>query len=107
MVYDDKSGQAFVLTRFDNGISVVDVDERKETEHLTMFNPEPQHIVEVRPFLYSASGSFTQCNSSHSLNPSGNAGMTDHPGFLGCDGRITFENLPMVFKVVHFRNMYQ
>ncbi len=47
------------------------------------------------------------CNGCHTLDPEGNKGLTDHPGFFGTDGRLSFENLPMVFKVAHFRNMYQ
>lgn len=47
------------------------------------------------------------CNGCHTLDPDGNKGQTDHPGFFGSDGRLSFENLPMVFKVAHFRNMYQ
>jgi DNA-binding beta-propeller fold protein YncE/cytochrome c peroxidase len=47
------------------------------------------------------------CNGCHTLDPSGNAGSTDHPGFFGTKGRISFENLPQAFKVAHLRNLYQ
>jgi hypothetical protein len=47
------------------------------------------------------------CNGCHTLDPNGNAGSTEHPGFFGTSGRLSFENLPQIFKVAHFRNMYQ
>ena len=45
----------YVLTRFDNSISVIDTESRSEISHIAMHNPEPQHIVEGRRFLYDAS----------------------------------------------------
>jgi DNA-binding beta-propeller fold protein YncE len=47
-------GLAFVLTRFDDGISVVDLGARKETAHVAMFNPEPASVTAGRQFLYNA-----------------------------------------------------
>jgi sugar lactone lactonase YvrE len=47
------------------------------------------------------------CNGCHTLDPAGNAGSTDHPGFFGTQGRLSFENLPQTFKVAHLRNIYQ
>jgi DNA-binding beta-propeller fold protein YncE len=47
------------------------------------------------------------CNGCHTLDLSGNAGLTDHPGFFGSSGRLSFENLPQIFKVAHLRNAYQ
>ncbi len=49
------SGQhAFVLTRFDDGISIVDVKKGTELFHTTMFSPEPASVTSGRKFLYSA-----------------------------------------------------
>jgi DNA-binding beta-propeller fold protein YncE len=45
---------AFVLNRFDNSISVVDLGARTETAHVTMFNPEPASVTTGRKFLYDA-----------------------------------------------------
>jgi len=45
---------AFVLTRFDDGISVVDVKNNQELSHTTMFSPEPASVTSGRKFLYSA-----------------------------------------------------
>jgi cytochrome c peroxidase len=45
---------AFVLTRFDDGISVVDLKKNAEISHTTMFSPEPASVTAGRKFLYSA-----------------------------------------------------
>jgi sugar lactone lactonase YvrE len=47
------------------------------------------------------------CNGCHTLDPAGNAGQTEHPGFFGSSGRLSFENLTQIFKVAHLRNAYQ
>jgi DNA-binding beta-propeller fold protein YncE len=54
VVLDERRGLAFVLTRFDNGISIVDTASQKEVGHVTMFNPEPSSVVLGRPLLYDA-----------------------------------------------------
>jgi DNA-binding beta-propeller fold protein YncE len=64
-------------------------------------------------FNHAADGSqipsdrFHNCNGCHVLDRNGNAGQTDHPGFFGTDGRLSFELEPQVFKVPHLRNMYE
>ena len=64
VVYNDKTGQAYVMTRFDNGISVVDVAGRKEVAHTTLYNPEPEHIIAGRRFLYDARYTSATCAPS-------------------------------------------
>jgi DNA-binding beta-propeller fold protein YncE len=49
---------------------------------------------------------FHNCNGCHTLNPTGNAGATAHPGFFGTDGRMSFEFETQIFKVPHLRNLY-
>ncbi len=49
---------------------------------------------------------FHNCNGCHTLDPSGNAGLSKHPGFFGTDGRLSFEFETQIFKVPHLRNMY-
>src|SRR5581483_4935562 len=44
VVVDEKHALAYVLTRFDNGLSVVDLASRTEAHHVTMFNPEPASV---------------------------------------------------------------
>ncbi|HEU4412002.1 MAG TPA: hypothetical protein VFS43_42570, partial [Polyangiaceae bacterium] len=54
----------YVLTRFDNAISVIDTDTRAEIAHVAMHNPEPPSVVAGRPFLYDASFSSSHGDSS-------------------------------------------
>ncbi len=60
LAYLEKRKLLFVLTRFDNGISIVNTETMREIGHVRMFNPEPQSIVRGRQFLYDA-----QLTSSH------------------------------------------
>jgi DNA-binding beta-propeller fold protein YncE len=54
LVLDGRRGNLYVLTRFDNSISVIDTRRKRETDHVAMFNPEPASITEGRRFLYDA-----------------------------------------------------
>lgn len=55
VVLDEIRNRAFVTTRFDNGISVVSTgSSMSELSHVTMFNPEPDAVVDGRRFLYDA-----------------------------------------------------
>lgn len=60
LVLDEYRDRLYVLTRFDNGISIIDTDDREEVGHVTMHNPEPASLVAGRRFLYDAS--FTSSN---------------------------------------------
>ena len=51
---DETRGRAYVLTRFDNSISIVDLDDRAETGKVAMYNPEPESVTVGRQFLYDA-----------------------------------------------------
>jgi hypothetical protein len=53
-VLDEKRGVAFVLTRFDDGISTIDLGSNQEIGHVTMFNPEPASVTAGRQYLYDA-----------------------------------------------------
>ena len=64
VVLDEARNQAYVLTRFDNGISTVALGDLSETAHITMYNPEPAHVVDGRPFLYDAE--LTSSRGDHS-----------------------------------------
>lgn len=55
VVLDERRQRAYVLTRFDNGISTIDLRKYEESAHLTMFDPEPPRVRAGRPFLYDAS----------------------------------------------------
>jgi YVTN family beta-propeller protein len=69
VVLDGPRGRLYVLTRFDNAVSVVDVATRRETAHLPLHNPEPASVVAGRPLLYDAratsSNGEAACASCH------------------------------------------
>ena len=54
IVLDEVRERGYVLTRFDNGISTIDIASGREIAHVTMFNPEPPAIRDGRKFLYDA-----------------------------------------------------
>ena len=64
LVLDDDHRRLFVMTRFDDAISVIDTTTRRETAHVRMHNPEPRSIVVGRRFLYDATFSSSHGDSS-------------------------------------------
>jgi cytochrome c peroxidase len=60
LVLDEDRAQLFVMTRFDDAISIIDTDARTETAHVALHNPEPPSVAAGRRFLYDA-----QFSSSH------------------------------------------
>ncbi|XXX72481.1 hypothetical protein WMF30_33020 [Sorangium sp. So ce134] len=69
MALDEARGRMYVMTRFDNAISVIDTGARQEIAHLPLYNPEPPSVVAGRPFLYdarmSSSHGDSSCGSCH------------------------------------------
>lgn len=64
VVLDEARNRLYVLTRFDNGISIVDLRRKREIAHLLMYNPEPASVVKGRRFLYDASFTSSHGDSS-------------------------------------------
>jgi len=64
LVLDEPRKQLYVMTRFDNAISIIDTTTQAETVHVTMHNPEPASIVVGRRFLYDAAFSSSHGDSS-------------------------------------------
>jgi len=66
---DTPRNRLYVLTRFDDAISVVDLGTKTEVEHVALFNPEPASVVTGRPMLYDAyhtsSNGEASCSSCH------------------------------------------
>ncbi len=54
LVLDDTRNRLYVLTRFDNAISIIDTAQQLEVAQVRMFNPEPESVVQGRRFLYDA-----------------------------------------------------
>ena len=70
LVLDEKRGQLYVMTRFDNAVRVVDLDTQRETGVAKLFNPEPSAIVKGRRHLYDATRSAkgdSSCASCHTF----------------------------------------
>jgi len=69
LVLDERHNRIYTLTRFDNTVSVVDLDCRCEVQRWPLHNPEPESIVAGRPFLYDAqktsSNGEASCASCH------------------------------------------
>lgn len=54
LVVDERRDVLYVMTRFDNGISIVDPSTKREIDHIKLYNPEPDSITNGRRFLYDA-----------------------------------------------------
>ncbi|MFZ1862598.1 MAG: hypothetical protein WAU39_00130 [Polyangiales bacterium] len=69
LALDEASGKLYVLTRFDNSISVVDLGTGAEINHYPLHNPEPESVLAGRPMLYDAfntsSNGEASCSSCH------------------------------------------
>ena len=61
---DEQRQKLYVLTRFDNSISVIDTASRSEVQHLPMHNPEPPSVTQGRRFFYDASFSSSHGDSA-------------------------------------------
>jgi DNA-binding beta-propeller fold protein YncE len=66
---DEPRNRLYVLTRFDNAVSAIDLGSRAEVAHVPLYNPEPASVVAGRPFLYDAvhtsSNGEAACASCH------------------------------------------
>jgi DNA-binding beta-propeller fold protein YncE len=54
LALDELNDRLYVLTRFDNSVSVIDLSTGLESAHIGLHNPEPASVVQGRPFLYDA-----------------------------------------------------
>ncbi len=69
LVLDEANSRLYVFNRFDNTISIVDTGTNSELSAVPVYNPEPDNIVDGRPFLYDAnltsSNGEASCSSCH------------------------------------------
>jgi len=92
LALDDTNNKLYVLTRFDNSISVINLPSGIEANHIPLHNPEPASITTGRPVLYdaflSSSNGEASCSSCHVFadfdslawdlgNPDGDVTQTD------------------------------
>jgi hypothetical protein len=68
LALDEANDRLYVLTRFDNSITVVDTNTRTElpAQKRSLYNPEPFNVTDGRPFLYDAA--FTSSNGEASCS---------------------------------------
>ncbi len=64
LVLDEARNRLYVLTRFDNAISTIELASRREVAHVAMYNPEPPSLTKGRPFLYDARYTSSRGDSS-------------------------------------------
>ncbi len=64
LVLDAAERRLFVLTRFDNAVTVIDTQGRAEVAKHPLYNPEPASVVLGRRFLYDARNNSAHGDSS-------------------------------------------
>lgn len=64
IVLDEDREQAYVLTRFNNSVAVIDLATNTQIAEVALFNPEPPSIVMGRPFLYDARSTSSRGNAA-------------------------------------------
>jgi hypothetical protein len=92
---DEGAGRAYILTRFDNGISTIDLSTNTEIAHTRMFSPEPSEITDGRKFLYDAR--ITSGNGNDSCASCHIFGDTDALAWDLGDPDATVKPIPNVF----------
>ncbi|HVN86238.1 MAG TPA: thrombospondin type 3 repeat-containing protein [Candidatus Binatia bacterium] len=69
LVLDELRNRLYVLTRFDNAVSAIDLTANTTIRTVALHNPEPAAVVQGRPFLYDAvatsSNGEASCASCH------------------------------------------
>jgi len=95
LVLDEDNDRLYVFNRFENSISIVDTDAQAEVGTRSLHNPEPQHVVDGRPFLYDAN--LTSSNGEASCSSCHVFGDLDSLAWdLGNpDDELTINNLPI------------
>lgn len=71
LALDEARKRLYVYTRFDNAVSVINLESKETEQTIALYNPEPESVVDGRPFLYdaqltSANGE-TSCSSCHAF----------------------------------------
>jgi DNA-binding beta-propeller fold protein YncE len=69
LVLAETTNRLYVLTRFDDAVSVIDLAARREVQHVSLNNPEPFSVINGRHLLYDAnltsSNGEASCASCH------------------------------------------
>jgi YVTN family beta-propeller protein len=101
LVLDEPRGRLYVLTRFDDAISIIDTAARSEVAHLPLHDPEPASVRVGRPFLYDAvltsSNGEASCSSCHVFGDfDGLAWDLGNPDDIVIDDRNPFVQIPLL-----------
>jgi cytochrome c peroxidase len=67
LVVDNKRNKLYVLTRFNNSISVVDLNTHTQLNSIALSNPEPATVTDGRRFLYDATDTSSHGDASCGL----------------------------------------
>lgn len=67
LVIDNKRNTLYVLTRFNNSISVVDLNTHTQVNSIALSSPEPATVTDGRRFLYDASDTSSHGDASCGL----------------------------------------
>jgi YVTN family beta-propeller protein len=120
LALDEANGRLYVLTRFDDSISVLDLATRTEIQHVALHNPEPSHVVAGRPFLYDAtttsSNGEASCASCHVFGdvdglawdlgkPEGVVASNPNPFLIGPVGSSAFHPMKGAMVTQSLRGM--
>jgi DNA-binding beta-propeller fold protein YncE len=98
LALDEARSRLYVMTRFDDGLKVIDLRTRQEVVGFGLPNPEPNAVVQGRPMLYDATrfsgnGEAT-CASCHTFGD-----MDDLAWDLGNpDASVTRSTIPINFR---------
>ena len=69
LVLDEARDRIYVLSRFTNTVTAIDLVTKTEIARIDLFNPEPAEVIAGRPFLYDArtmsSNGEASCASCH------------------------------------------
>lgn len=120
LALDEQRSRLYVLTRFDNGIAIVNTKSKQEIGKVLMHNPEPVSVVAGRRFLYDAaltsSHGDSACASCHIFgdtdhlawdlgNPDGDVAAVPGPIALTLPGSPTFHPLKGPMTTQSLRGM--
>lgn len=120
IVLDEARNRLYVMTRFDNGVSIINRSTGLEADHLLLHNPEPASVTAGRSFLYdanvSSSNGEASCSSCHVFgrmddlawdlgDPAGSAVINPNPYELASFGTPQFHPLKGPMVTQSFRGM--
>lgn len=75
LVLDPARNRLYVLTRFDNTVSVISTEDAVEAQRIALYNPEPEALIDGRLFHYDSR--LTSNNGEASCNGCHVSGHTD------------------------------